>query len=93
MSKWVSAANVLCSRRLAMRASLIWLLVLVFAVLTGGCGKGPDTTGPSEKVPPVVERVPPAAQEPTAVEKVPPAPEDKTIPASAAEEVFTNPML
>ena len=50
---------------------LIWFVVLVLAALTGGCGKGPDTTGPSQEPASAAEKVLPAEKEvPPTAEKV-----------------------
>jgi len=38
----------------------LWSVVLMLAVLTGGCGKGPDTTRPSQKATPPAEEATPA---------------------------------
>ncbi len=48
---FVSEANTLFARRLTMRNPVTWSMMFMLTALTGGCGKGPDTTGPSQKVP------------------------------------------
>jgi len=48
-----------------MNNSAFWSVVLVLAALTAGCGKGPDTTRPSQEATVATEKGPPAAQEPT----------------------------
>ncbi len=39
-----------------MKDSAIWSVALVLAVLTGGCGEGPNTSGPSQETTPVLEK-------------------------------------
>ena len=41
-----------------MHNSTFWFVVLVLAVLTGGCAEGPDTTGPPQEVPTTTEQSP-----------------------------------
>ena len=48
-----------------MNSSAIWCVVLVLAVLTGCCGKGPDTTRPSQEATRAAEKATPAAEETT----------------------------
>ena len=68
---FVSEANTLSARRSVVNNSAFWSVVLVLAALAAGCGKGPDTTRPSQEATPATEKVSPAAQEATpATEKV-----------------------
>lgn len=65
---FVSEANTLSSRRSVMNNSAFWPVVLVLAALTAGCGKGPDTTRPSQEATPATEKGAPAAEETTRAE-------------------------
>ncbi len=48
-----------------MNNSAFWFAVLALAALTSGCGKGPDTNGPSPEATPATEKGSPAAEEAT----------------------------
>jgi hypothetical protein len=72
---FVSEANTLSARMFFMHNSAFWSVVLVLAVLTGGCGEGPDTTGPPQEVPPAEKQATAstslAKKEPTTTEQSP----------------------